>query len=328
MKFLYLTDTHIRGNNPLNRTDNLAQTLKDKLTEVLEIASHYQVDYILHGGDFFDTPSPSLAITGEFLELFNECHIPIYAISGNHDLFGANQNSLPRTLLGFLARLGFIKLLEAGQPIFLDKHNCRVQLTGQPYHYDMDRRESGLDYTVKKNGADVAIHMVHGMLVNENSFPGDLTLIDQITGTEADVTLSGHNHLGFGIIEKDGKSFINPGALVRLSNHRNEISRPVQVVLINLDGKREESTILPLKCARPGQEVLDRSKAEEKNALQMKIDMFAQEIKQVSNMERMNVKNIIDEVVESLGESPEVREEALKRIAIVEENLLYKGGQY
>jgi hypothetical protein len=45
-------------------------------------------------------------------------------------------------------------------------------------------------------------------------------------------------------------------------------------------------------------------------------------------MERMNVKNIIDEVVESLGESPEVKEEALRRIAMVEENLLFKGGQY
>ncbi|MGI5921802.1 MAG: metallophosphoesterase family protein [Syntrophomonadaceae bacterium] len=328
MRFLFLTDTHIRGSNPQNRTDNLPESLRDKLVEVMEIASRYQVDYILHGGDFFDTPSPSLAVTADFLALFSACRIPVYTIPGNHDLFGANQNSLPRTLLGFLARLGFIKLLEAGRPVYLDKHNCRVQISGQPYHYDMDRRDPELDYTIKKNGADMAIHLVHGMLVNEKSFPGDQTQIDQILDTQAEITLCGHNHLGFGIIEKNGKSFINPGALVRLSNHRSEITRPVQVVLINLDGNQIESTLLPLKTARPGQEVLDRSKVEERNALQMKIDMFAQEIKQVANMEQMNVKNIIDEVVQSLGESPQIRQEALDRIARVEESLRYKGGQY
>lgn len=328
MRLLYLTDTHIRGSNPQNRTDNLPQTLKDKLIEVLQMASQYQVDYILHGGDFFDTPSPSLAVTGEFLELFRECPVPLYAISGNHDLFGANLNSLPRTLLGFIARLGFINLLEPGQPVYLDKHGLRVQLTGQPYHYDIDRRECGLDYMIKKAGADIAIHMVHGMLASKKDFPGDLTLIEQITGTEADITLSGHNHLGFGVIEQEDKSFVNPGALVRLSNHRSEMTRCVQVVLINLDGKKAVCSLLPIKCARPGHEVLDRTKAEEKAALQIKIDTFAQEIKQASDMERMNVKNIIGQIIESLGESPQVREEALRRIALVEENLLYKGGQY
>ncbi|QGT99266.1 hypothetical protein SYNTR_0673 [Candidatus Syntrophocurvum alkaliphilum] len=325
MKILYITDTHIRGNNPANRIDNLPETLKNKLREINKIAIENKVDYILHGGDFFDTPSPSLAITGEFLEIFREFEAPIYVISGNHDLFGANLSSLPRTLLGFLSRLGFINILNPGVPIYIHKNNVKLQLTGQPYHFDMDRRSVELDYVVKKGACDVAIHMVHGMLSYEKEFPGDVTLIEQITNTEADITLSGHNHLGFGVIEKDDKHFINPGAVVRLSNHKSELTRNINVCLISLESKID-CKLIPLTSALNGTDVLDRTKLEEKAAMELKLEMFASEIKNVADMERMNVKNIIDEVVEKLGESTEVRKEALKRISIVEEKFSFRDG--
>ena len=54
MKFLFFTDTHIRGNNPQNRIDDFVQTLNVKLREVFEIAKNEEVDIILHGGDIFD----------------------------------------------------------------------------------------------------------------------------------------------------------------------------------------------------------------------------------------------------------------------------------
>ena len=37
MKLLYLTDTHIRGTNPLGRRDDFILTMQNKLTEVKEI---------------------------------------------------------------------------------------------------------------------------------------------------------------------------------------------------------------------------------------------------------------------------------------------------
>ena len=74
--------------------------------------------------------SPSLAVTGEFpLELLSNLKVPIYAISGNHDLFGANLQTLPRTLLGFIARLGFINLLMPGEKVYLRKHDVCLQLS-------------------------------------------------------------------------------------------------------------------------------------------------------------------------------------------------------
>lgn len=315
----------MRGNTPENRLDNLSDTLKNKLNEVVDIAEKYDVDYILHGGDFFDVASPSLAVTGDFLDIFKKIKVPIYAISGNHDLFGANLQTLPRTLLGFIARLGFIKLLMPGDKVYLEKNNVTLQLTGQPYHYDIDIRPKELDYHITKENADIAIHMVHGMLANQKEFPGHHTLVADILATEADITLSGHNHLGFGHLELEGKHFINPGALVRLTNHKREIERRVGVTLINLASKNIECETIYLNSAPMADEVLDRSKIEAKASLNLKLERFTQEIRQASDMEKMNVKAIINEVINKLEGSPELRAEALKRIAIIEETMSLKG---
>ncbi len=315
----------MRGNTPENRLDNLSDTLKNKLNEVVNIAAKHDVDYILHGGDFFDVASPSLAVTGEFLDIFKKFKAPIYAISGNHDLFGANLHTLPRTLLGFISRLGFINLLMPGDKVYLKNKNVTLQLTGQPYHYDIDIRPRELDYHISKENADVAIHMVHGMLANQKEFPGHHTLVPDILGTEADITLSGHNHLGFGHLELEGKHFINPGALVRLTNHKREIERKVGVTLINLTSKKIECETVYLNSAPMGDEVLDRSKIEAKASLDLKLERFTQEIKQASDLEKMNVKAIINEVVSKLDGSQELREEALKRIAVIEETMSLKG---
>lgn len=322
MRLLYFTDTHLRGNTPQNRLDSLPDTLKNKLQEVVELADTLGIDYVLHGGDFFDNPSPSLAAVGDFLEVFRQFRCPVYAVSGNHDLFGGNLNSLNRTLLGFLHRLGFVKLLMPGERTYLKKHELVLQLTGQPYHYEIDRRIPGLDYVVKKENADVAVHMVHGMLLDQAVFPeADFTLIDSILETEADVTLCGHNHLGFGIIRREDKFFVNPGALVRLSNHKQEITRKVGVVLIKLEGKEVACEFIPLKTALPGDKVLTREKAEGKNELSVKLAHFIKEIRQAADLEKMNARSIVEEIAKADGVEKEVREEALRRIALVEEEL-------
>ena len=50
------------------------------------------VDFIIHGGDVFDRPDLSPNVVGQFAKIFRMAHMPIYAISGNHDTFGHNPN--------------------------------------------------------------------------------------------------------------------------------------------------------------------------------------------------------------------------------------------
>lgn len=321
MRLLYFTDDHKRGTTPENRKDNFPQTLLTKLNEVVQIAKEQEVDYVLHGGDFFDVPAPALSICADFLQVYQQFKVPVFTIPGNHDLFGHNIETLPRTMLGFAARLGIVHLV-GREPIYLEKKGLRVQLTGQGYHFEMDRRDRKLDYVVKKKDCDYAIHLVHGMLLQRALFPGAYyTLIEQISDTEADFTLAGHNHLGFPDTVIDGKYFINPGALVRLSNHQQEMKRPVQVVIIDLSGSQPVVEKIRLKSAAPGEDVLDRSRLEEAAFREQKLAEYMAEVKAAGNYQRTDVRVLLEGIAKAEKLPPKVIEEAVRRIARAEESL-------
>jgi exonuclease SbcD len=247
--------------------------------------------------------------------------VPVFTIAGNHDLFGHNSETLPRTMLGFAARLGIVHLL-GREPIYLEKKGLRVQLTGQGYHFEMDRRDRQLDYVIKKKNCDYAIHMVHGMLLQKTLFPGALyTLIEQIWDTEADFTLAGHNHLGFPDTERDGKYFLNPGALVRLSNHQQEMKRPVQVMIIDFCENPPTYEKIRLKSAAPGEDILDRSRLEEAAFREQRLAGYLTEVKAAGSYQRTDVRVLLEEIATMEKLPSAVIDEALRRISLAEEAL-------
>ncbi|WP_241154282.1 metallophosphoesterase family protein [Staphylospora marina] len=325
MRLLYFTDTHIRGTAPRSRTDDFQDTLRRKLDEVIGIAEREQVDVILHGGDVFDRPNLSPAVVREFAEQFRRFRAPVYAIAGNHDIYGHNPATLERTMLGLLEAFGMLRLIREGERILLEKDGVTVQLSGQPFHYDLDRREKALDYAVKNEvGAKYCIHMVHGMLVDKNLPDGvPHTLVHEVWSEDVDILLTGHYHNGFDIQRKDGKYIINPGALVRINNNKAEIHRKPQVVLIELD---EEIRIerIPLQCAKPGPEVLDRTYIEEAAYRDKQLDDFISALKRAMDFKAIAVKDIINNLVneqlkdvekeEKKREIEEIRERAMEYI--------------
>jgi DNA repair protein SbcD/Mre11 len=322
VKLLYLTDTHIRASSPQNRTDDFVATLKNKFREVNEIAKREQVDAILHGGDFFDIPSPSLAVCGDFVALMGDAGVPIYGIAGNHDVFGHNPDTLPRTMLGFMDRLRLVQLIHPGQPLFLEKNGVKVQVTGQHYHYDLDRRDPKLDYVIDSVEADVGIHLVHGMLMDRAFIEGVAhSRVDQILDTKAHLTLCGHNHMGWPEVKHDGKIFYNPGGFVRLSNHPADASRTPQVLILDMTSGELQIKKIRLKSAPPGDEVLDRSKNEEAAFMQQRLADFVQGIKAAGDYKVIDIGAIIDEIAGRDGLPSGVREEAMKRIASAQERL-------
>ena len=137
--------------------------------------------------------------------------------------------------MGFLNSIGLINVIDERGAIILEKDGTKIQLTGQPYVYDIDHKESRDKYLVKDREEDVdfAIHMVHGMLLDKPFIEGiPYTLVDDILDTKADITLSGHYHLGYKLIEYEGKYFINPGSLVRLTNSNSEIKRRPKCIIL------------------------------------------------------------------------------------------------
>lgn len=317
MKLLFLTDTHIRGTTPKNRKDNLVETLEKKLMEIINIIQEYDIDYVLHGGDLFDRPDISVSIVSNFAAILNKFNVPIYIVSGNHDIYGHNPDTINRTMLGLLDALNVVTIVNRDEPIYLSKNGIKVQLTGQSYTYNIDDRANLDNYMVSNIPKDVdyAIHMVHGMLLNKPFIKGiPYTLIDDIKETKAHITLAGHYHSGFGVVEIDGRYFVNPGSLVRITNSLSEIERTPKVALINLDDTIEIK-LLELKIAEKGNKILDRQEIENHVFKSERLFEFKQSIDSVIDFEKLEINEILLEVSNAEGVSEEVKEEALRRIA-------------
>lgn len=318
-----MTDTHIRGTSPRGRIDDIYETLKQKFDEIIDIIHEQRIDVVLHGGDFFDRPDIAPSIVRDFASAFQKFDKPIYGVAGNHDIYGHNPNTIGRTMVGLLDGVKVINLLEPSRPVVLEDPSVVIQLSGQPYIFDIDYKERYRQYYVvsKPKGIDYAIHMVHGMLLDKKRFEGvPYTLIENIIDTQADITLAGHFHSGFGVKRVNDRYFVNPGSLVRMTSSLAEIERWPSVVILDVSRADGVSVkLVRLKSAKPGKEVLDRTYIEQAQMKRNKLETFFQEIGAAGEFKRLDLAAIIQQVAGNEQISDEVREEALKRIALAEQ---------
>lgn len=317
MKILYFTDTHIRGNTPKNRKDVFIDTVENKFNEIVELSIKLDVDFVIHGGDLFDRPDVSISIASRFAKILSKFKVPVYMISGNHDIYGHNPETINRTMLGLLDVLGIIKIIN-GKKVILKKDDIKVELSGQPYVYDIDIPQNRDYYLLKDKNKDVdyTIHMVHGMLLDKPFIKGiPYTLIDDIKHTTADITLSGHYHRGFKTIKtEENKYFINPGSLVRITNSLREIERKPKLVLLELKDDIQIKNIY-LESALAGKDVLDRTEIENSAFKSERMLEFKETINETMDFEKMDINEVLLQVSNSESVEDEVIKEALERIA-------------
>ena len=318
MKLLYFTDSHIRATNPKNRIDDFYDTLKDKFEEILEISFKESVDYILHGGDLFDRPDTSISVVSDFSKILQKFKVPIYIISGNHDIFGHNTKTLNRSMLGLISELGVVNLVN-DKKIILEK-DVKVQLTGYPYSFFMDEEENRDKYKVleRNKEVDYMIHMTHGFLIDKPFMDKvSHTLISDIIDTKADITLGAHYHYGFETTLIDGKYFINPGAIVRISNSTVELKRKPKVVIIELTDKINIKEIY-LKTALPSSVVLDVEEMKRHKLKRNKIYEFKEIIDSTTDLNKLDIYEILVQIAKNNSIDEKVRDEAMRRIRNLE----------
>ncbi|BCU82011.1 exonuclease SbcD [Polycladomyces abyssicola] len=328
MRLLYLTDTHIRGTSPRSRTDDFPTAMRRKLEEVIQLAHDRQVDAVLHGGDFFDRPDLSPAVVREFASLLRRLKVPLYTIAGNHDIYGHNPDTVDRSMLGLLDAFGVIRLLRPGETVKLERGGVTVQLSGQPFHHELDKRDPGLDYAVSNvTGADFCVHMVHGMAVDRHLPEGvPHTLLDHLWFDSVDVLLTGHYHAGFPVQRREGRYIVNPGALARINNHPSEMRRQPQVALLTF-AESVQVELIALQCAAKGTDVLDRSYLEQAAYREEKLAAFVRQVRATGEFQGIDAIDIIEEIARLEGIEPDVKYEAMRRIAIVQERLGTEGGR-
>lgn len=320
MKFLFLTDTHIRTNSMRSRMDSIADTLETKLKEVNFLAKKYAVDAVLHGGDLFDRPDVTVMTVSRFAKILSELSCPLYAVAGNHDMYAHNPKTLPRTMLGLLDALGVLQLIpEEGIVLHGD---CQVQLSAAPFRYDIDRGEREAYYVKRQNeSVDYHILMVHGMLLKK-PFIADIshTVIADLDELDADVVLAGHYHNGFETTFEKNTWFINPGSLLRTSNSTMDMERTPQVVILTLEkGKEINIERVPLVSAQKGDLVLSREVAKDNELRRENLERFKQLIREQVELERYDILNVLQELSKKEQVEQDVVDEALARLADLKE---------
>lgn len=323
IKVLFFTDTHYTAKSPKNRKDNLFETALQKTEEIIELANSMNVDFCLHGGDFFDTPYVSDMVAGRVAKILRNLKCKLYGIAGGHDLFGNNIEKVNNTKLGLLEDTGIIRLLihPTKDMIIFNKGNYSLQLTGTSSHFGIDVENIKEDYVITQKNAMYALHVVHGMLMPKPFIPGaNVVTIDQIKETLADITIAGHYHLGFKAVNVGNKIFINPGGIVRKNNDEKEIERTPGVLLLEF-GEVISYDFIPLKCSKDGEEVLDRTEILKRNAQEIKISNFLSEIRRTSEVKSISIHSIIESISKNRDLPEEVVKVAVDRISKMQELL-------
>ena len=322
MKLLYFGDVHIRGKNPRNRIDDYKTALKAKLREIFKLAEYNKVRAILCPGDIFDRPEVTNGVLLEFAEVFKESPVPIYTTPGNHDVYSYNLDTYGRTSLRILELIvpQLHVITDPKQNITLGKE---IALSFQPYDQNIDRNGYGYSPGDPLDGF-YKIHIAHGMLLDHDPKVFDRYTYVGTVKTEADLVLSGHDHLGFGIYERsDGKVFMNCGAICRLAASEAEISRKIQVALITVEeGQLQPIELIDLRSAKPGEDILDRSQIEAEEKRQYAMEEFAALSQSEDGTKAIvDLDAIIESIAEKEGYSPEIVKIALEKIGLAKQGL-------
>ncbi|MHB1166980.1 MAG: metallophosphoesterase family protein [Carboxydocellales bacterium] len=318
IKLLITGDWHLRGANPRNRIDDYKEAAKAKLRETFKLAEENPVEAILVPGDIFDSFLVAVSVLLEFAALLMESPCRIIATLGNHDIEGYNVASYQRSSLRVLEML--VPQLEIctdpSTYIHLgDPDQQLVAVSFAPYSAKMDKDGYGYSPEVEIPEYYYKIHVAHGMALDHVPPFDKYTLIQHIK-TDADLVVTGHDHTGYGLYHRaDGKYFLNYGSLLRKSASVAEIERQVTVVLLQIEEGVPTITPIVLQSAKPGEEVLDRSKIEAEKQRQYTMDNFAALVqKNTGQAVLLDINGIVESIAAQDNLPPDVVDLALKKI--------------
>ena len=318
MKLLYMTDTHIKPENPKSRKDDFKQALRNKFLDIKELIDEEKIDYVLHGGDLFDRPDVPIEVVSDFLEIMQSFGVPIYMIAGNHDMFAHNPETVERTFLGLLDALKIIRLIDENNPVILKEGDFTAAIIGKPYFYEIDKNPE--NYIVKERpDADCVINMMHGLLMEKAFIDGiDYVTLDQIKDTLADITLVGHYHTGFQTFVHEGRYFINPGSIARLSlgSHGKKLPK---VVILDLGKGKLDVTEKILKSAQQASVIFDEEKVKQ-SAFKVEVMRHFQNLADNTvDFDRIDFLPIISELAKADNLGEDIIKETITRIGKAQE---------
>ena len=242
MKIFFFTDMHLVSKTNINRIDNLPETQKNKLNEIVEICNNKNIDVALSSGDIFDRHIPAITTMNTFTNFVEELNIPFILCPGNHDLHGYNYNTLETTGLGYTCKL----LKTYNKTILMKENNEFIDVKNVRIHFkETIDKHPMKELIVDKTTNEFHVGLIHDSVYNKDFF-GVVTQYINFE-TNLDILFNGHIHKGHAPIYYKDTWFVNPGSVTRM---RKSTFLP-RYAICNLKGKIENWDIknIVFKCS-------------------------------------------------------------------------------
>ncbi len=265
LSFITFTDVHISAINPRSRIGDYRKDILDKLQQVKMVGEKLKVDFFVFAGDLFNLKAPMRnphGLNTTLNELFKSFPAPIYATEGNHDLRYDSYETFEEQPLRVIYSSG---ALTQTRHINLEINGIKVLLRGFPFD---DRPDISKMPKTDKDKDTLSIALLHLYTSpTGGAFPKQKIYdYSEIKELGDDIFVLGHYHVDHGIVNLDGKTFINVGALSRGAISEEDTQRNPKIGWVKVneteEGLKWEAKAIKLRV-RPASEVFDIEQYEE-----------------------------------------------------------------
>jgi DNA repair protein SbcD/Mre11 len=308
MKFLFFTDSHFRDDQPVSRIDNTYKTQFEKLGEILQIVREYNVDAVLHGGDFFNIKKPSHKLVIDIIDWCKHLDVPIYTILGNHDLVGYNLDSVQSSGLGVLVESGAIEQLKDIEIFSSEKIAIKAVHTSLSFQQNYIFSEEFNDFT--------KIIISHNFIIPSDTMPFQFIHPKDIK-TNAHLVLCGHYHVPFDY-QTHTTRWINPGTLCRWK--LSERDHKPTVLLIDINNGVIDVKKIILQSAKPMSEVFNLDIVEQEKRQEKDIQSFVKSLNTIT-FSSFNIEEVIQQAGKEQNTEQIIIDEVLRRVRLAKESL-------
>ncbi len=290
IKILTVGDLHARDTNPSSRKYDYKQAILAKLMEIRRIANEEKADVTIFLGDIFDQKRG--ARVSDFLRQQLIKHFMYWpgsalVVPGNHDMGAKGIDSLGNQPLGTLYASGCIRPLTNGETL----DNGNTVLIPRPYNEkrDADPTYYSLDEDIDYSGK-LTIMFCHGSVLDPgNDRPYDFVSFSDIPN-RPDILVTGHIHENLGIVNDDGHLFINTGSIGRNAKTQANLTRKVQVALIDTDTHEARAIDVPVA---PAEDVFETSEVSESVEASDKILEYVKRVGEGLRSEELTIDELL-----------------------------------
>lgn len=288
-KFIFYTDYHLANRPPINRKDDFSVNQIRKLKEVYDIAKNKKADFVVFGGDFFNTHRIyNYDLISQSLQIIINSGLKTYAAQGQHDLIGHNKDSYKKSTLSFLESFsnGYFQTL--WKPLTIGDFSIH------PCHWFDKIEDCVANNRLIPNSYNILI--AHQSITRKkNVFQ---TILTKDIKSDFNLILSGDIHSGHELHRIDNTDFYNPGSLTRMSI--KDKKRIPKIALIEFGKEIEEIYLNEIEKEPFYESILE----ETLEVVSIGNDKFFEEI---SNLEQesANLKDLISKIAIRDGLSKE-----------------------